>query len=72
MIAVLNITDGRSGQNCCVRMPVLFQKDIATLNDFLYYMLKYINLQVTRILATNMLVKNVTIQTGTERKISWP
>ncbi len=54
--------DGMSGQNCCVRMPVLFEKGITTLSDFLCYMLKYINLQVTHILATNMLVKNVTIQ----------
>jgi len=30
--------------------------------DLLAYMLKYINLQVADILATNMLVKNVTIQ----------
>ena len=47
-------------------------QDITTHTELPAYMLKYISLQVTCILATNMLVKYVTIQTGTERKISWP
>lgn len=52
-----------SGQNCCVRIPVFVLQDFPAHIELTAYALKYTNLHVTCILATNMLVKNVTIRT---------
>ena len=46
-------------------------KNTAIHIELLAYMLKYNNLKIEYILAINMLVKNVTIQTRTERNLSW-